>query len=684
VVAINSTHIPSDTSALTLRYGYTYFDDTNFAPGFTANDARGMGWQGDWLDQIEVVQFPYIFMENYGDVGTGVSHGGWSSNPTEWWSQEVSGSYSQFVGSHTFKFGAQWRRIGVDAFAPDSGFTFSFTPDFTAGPDPRNPDAGTGNDLANVLLGLPVAGETTVPTPNVFFVDYFGGYFQDDWRISNNLVLNLGLRIEHESGLREEENRFSVGFYRNTDDVLFPVQVTPPGSLGDSPGFPLKGGLFYAGVGGAPTHQWDPKAVKLGPRAGFAYALGDATSIRGGFGIFWAPYAIPGGVSTSNTGAVGYTAKTAYVSSFDGITPTSGGAGTPGSLSDPYPAGILQPVGNTQGQLTQAGGDVFFNDQFKESPFITKWSIDVQHEFSGGIAVKIGYVGSKGNNLGIGGTANSTTNINQLDTRFLALGDALDDELPNPFFGDSQFGGLSESETLPRGQLLRPYPHFRDVFARHRSTGRSRYDALRFEVEKRFRGSWGARVNYTYSRQKDNIYESNTLLENEEFTAFLTDREDRDFGFSRVSSPHWLNLNGLYRFPSPDGGAAETLLGGWSVSLTTLLRSGFPLAIRQSSNNLGSSWGFDHQRPDRTGADPNVSGSTEDLAAAGEPIINSGAFQNAQAFTPGNTPHTITDIRSPKLINWDVSFEKITTITGRHNLSLRFEFIHIFNGVNWR
>ena len=97
----------------------------------------------------------------------------------------------------------------------------------------------------------------------------------------------------------------------------------------------------------------------------------------------------------------------------------------------------------------------------------------------------------------IGGTLNSTTNINQLDPAFLGLGSALDDPVANPFFGNAAFGNFAGQATLPRGQLLRPYPQFGDVFARHVTSGRSRYDALRLELEKRFRGNWGARVNYT-------------------------------------------------------------------------------------------------------------------------------------------------------------------------------------------
>ena len=88
---------------------------------------------------------------------------------------------------------------------------------------------------------------------NQFFIDYFGGFIQDDWRVSSNLLLTLGLRIERETGLHERNDNFTVGFSR---DDPFPVQVGAPPELGNAPGFPLRGGLFYSGVGDAPTHQW--------------------------------------------------------------------------------------------------------------------------------------------------------------------------------------------------------------------------------------------------------------------------------------------------------------------------------------------------------------------------------------------------------------------------------------------
>jgi hypothetical protein len=679
ILALNSTHIMNESDVLTLRYGWTYFDDTTSNPAFSNADARGLGWQGDWLDQLNIVQFPYIYTDGYGDPSAN-SHGSWTSNDIKWKSMEVNGAYSKFVGAHTLKYGANWRRVGVDAIVYRYGFQFSFDGDFTEGPNPRNPAAGTGDALASLLLGTPYFGDATVPTPGEYSVDYFGGFVQDDWRLNDKLVLNLGLRIEHETGLAEAENRFTVGFSR---DDPFPIQLSPPAGIGNAPGFPLRGGLIYPGQLGLGDTQWDPPAIKLGPRAGFAYSLDDKTVIRGGVGVYWAPYTLPASAGANNAGATGFTAITNYFDSSDGITPAGQPGGGPGSLTNPY-VRLNEPTGSSLGQLQNAGSTLHFNDQFRESPYITKWSIDYQRDIGDNLAVKVGYVGSRGSQLSIGGPNDATTNINQLDESFLGLGSALDEQLPNPFFGNAAFGNFADRATLPRGQLLRPYPQFQDVFAHHVSNARSTYNAMRFEFEKRFRGNWGARVNYTFSSQKDNIYQNNELLEDEETVVFMNGRTDDDFGPSRIESPHWLNLNLLYRLPSPDGGAAETILGGWSVSTATLFRSGFPLAIKQSSNNLGSTYGFDHQRPNLTGSDPSVSGSTADLAAAGQPIVNSAAFTNASAFTPGDSPHTNTDVRSPTLVNWDVSFDKTTPIGAGANLVLRFEMINLFNNVNWR
>ena len=677
-LAINNSFLPSATSVLTLRYGQTYFNDSWSNPAFGKDQfSARLGIEGSFLDKLYAQegyegQFPKIFVADFGDSGNAL--GGTSNDDVQWLSREISGTYGQFVGNHTLKWGGQWRRLGLHTANFGNGMVLRFSKKFTQGPNPVHPETGSGSALADLLLGIPDGGSATLAVPADVFLDYYGGFFQDDWRVSPNLVLNLGLRVEHETGLREDGDDFAVGWDRQS---AFPLQAElPPGLEGRLPGFPLKGGLMYAGMDGNPRHQWNPPPAKLGPRVGFAYSLNASTVVRGGFAVFWAPYAIPSGTGASEIGTYGYTAVTNIEASVDGIIPSDATA------SNPFPHGILDPVGNANGRLQNIGGDVYFNDQHRDSPYIKKWSLDLQREIGRSVGLKVGYVGSQGTNLPVGGTLNSVVNINQLADGYLSLGERLNERHANPFFGDSRFGSFAETETLPLGQLLRPFPHFRNVYARHVSAGKSMYHGLRFELERRFSRAWGMRLNYTHTRHSDSIYEANTLLESLTRTVYNTPdgcasgkcpQLGSDYSLSRLHAPNLVNLNLMYQTRG-----SSKLLSGWSVAMATILRSGFPLVITQNENPL-SAYGFSHQRPKNAqvggGGDPG--GDPGQYVTAGS-VVPTDGLQLSQA------PHTTDAVRSPALVNWDISLEKGISILEDVSLSLRFEFINLLNNVNWR
>ncbi len=94
-----------------------------------------------------------------------------------------------------------------------------------------------------------------------------------------------------------------------------------------------------------------------------------------------------------------------------------------------------------------------------------------------------------------------TININQVDPRHLALGTALNDQVPNPFFGLPAGQGFNvTSPTVARAQLLRPFPQFGNILMRQVTLGKNQYHAAIFKFEKRVTNGWGGRINYTYSR----------------------------------------------------------------------------------------------------------------------------------------------------------------------------------------
>ena len=439
----------------------------------------------------------------------------------------------------------------------------------------------------------------------------------------------------------------------------------------------LKGGLMYAGENGYPTRQG--KSLNgVAPRGGFAWSLSSNDVIRGGYGFFWAPMQFSG-VGETAMGRLGYTATTTYLSSTDGNrTPAN-------SLSNPFPGGILPPQGSAQGLATGAGGVIDFVDQNSGPGQVHQYSIDYSRELPGGIAVSIGYSGSRSDHMPFGGTVDATVNINQLDTQYLSLGPALLDLVPNPFFGNAAFGNLANSATTTRGQLLRPFPQFTDVLAHRVTEARARYNAMTLRFDKRIRDNWGMNANYTYGRLMDNQFgESNTYSARSQ-NALDTYDLDREWGYSLLDVPHRLNVNGTFVLPVGDGhrwlseGIGNVILGGWSVTMAARFQTGFPVSVWQSASNSGLLGGSSQGSSQRPNIVPGVAlattGSLEERLTS---WINTAAFTAAPAYTLGNAPRTLSDLRTPGQRNVDLSVQKMQRLGGQ-TISVRADVMNLFD-----
>src|SRR5439155_6440756 len=151
------------------------------------------------------------------------------------------------------------------------------------------------------------------------------------------------------------------------------------------------------------------------------------TVVRGGYGVYWAPwnYPIPDS-SANNYGQVGYAQST--------LVPQT--APVPSvTLTNPFPNGLVQPLGNSLGALTGVGTNISYVDQHATAPRVQQYSVDFQRELPGSMALKVSYIGARGSHLGLGGTVDASVNVNQLDPKYMALGSALNAALPNPFQG---------------------------------------------------------------------------------------------------------------------------------------------------------------------------------------------------------------------------------------------------------
>jgi hypothetical protein len=676
-VAINNTINPNANTVAHVRLGYTNFsDDCVPVAGF---DPGTLGFSQSFVGQVPVKKFPRFKIGDYGTDYNGYMFGERPINNITYYSWDANASMSKLWGRHTAKFGASYRKIGVKNFDPEqSSGRFDFDGQFTSA-DPLNADNSDPYALAAFLLGYPSSGFIPVSAPVNAYINYYAAYAQDDLRVNSKLTVNLGLRYEFEQGLQEVDNQLTVGFDR---DRAWPFQL--PG------GPPLKGGLMYAGVDGYPTHQSDPSKTKFAPRAGFAWTPNPKTVVRGGYGLFWAPHQYAG-IGSTGLATRGYTTQTDLVATTNGgLTPTPGF-----DLTNPFPNGITQPTGNAGGILTGAGGSVQFNDQFRKSAYVHQYSFDIQRELPGKVVAGISYIGATSRHLGLGGNDNATLNINQLDPRYQALGSALLDELPNPFFGNPAFGAFANQETITRGQLLRPYPQFGDLYAAQVSGGKAQYHSIVLRLERPMVNGWGGRINYTWSSNKNNIFgELNQFSNNSSDRNLPLNSYDveAEYGHSITEQPHRLNFGLTFELPFgknkkhlSEPGIARVLLGGWSITGTGYFQSGFPAAIIQSNNNTGLFTQI--QRPNVTGTSPSTSGNTESHYDPGCGCIanwfNTAAWSNAPAYTFGNSPRTETDMRTPFKTQTDIAFQKVESVGGSKEIMVRFEMINIFNNTQF-
>jgi trimeric autotransporter adhesin len=682
VFVVNNTNVLSDTTVVSFRYGYTVFPDgrncRGGSPGqgcFTDGIAS-LGFNPTYLNAIDETAenlFPSVTFQNYSNAGQNLN-----TAPIKWESPiTLNGAVSKLIARHTLKSGGDLRTMRLfTTLLNNTAGSFSFQNLFTSGPNRVG-----GYDFASFLLGAASTGTVDFNRGGgVYSLIYGSGYVQDDWRVSSRFTLNYGLRFEHESGLRERDNKITVGFDPNaTSPELQAIDaaVRRNGYTGSA----LKGGLMFAGVNGANDYQGHPPAVKVSPRVGATWAPDNNTVLRGGYGLFYAPWQY----TQQSHGTIGFTRSTAMVQS------AAESAAPFVSLDNPFPAGLVPPSGSSLGVLTGVGGNIDFIDQNKGAPRVHQYAIDVQRQLQDDVAVSIGYMGSTGRDIGYGGYTNTGIEINQIDPASLPKdaggrwdAAALRRSVPNPFFGVPGAGELGTSPAILAGQLLRPFPQFNHV-TKYQMTegGRRQYHALVLKVDKRST-RWGGHFNYVWSRMKDNQWGQTSTFGATTGTPQNYYDLDQEYALSSFDTPHRIVLAPVVRIPGPEKGIASWLIGGWSASAIVEFVSGPPISAyvaNLSAANLGLFDGL--QRPNLTGQPVSTSGDDLDRVATADHLsaawISAAGYANPGAGAYGNAPRTDGDNRYQFRQNTDAVFTKSFRFAASQTGEARFEILNLTN-----
>jgi hypothetical protein len=674
---IDDVHTFNPNTVLNVRYGFNRFirgqEQDEDARGF---DLTKLGFPSSFanLTPEDVRRFPRFDFPANTVLGTGFGN---EFRPVSSHSGAVT--LNRTFDRHSTKFGGELRIYREDDFFTSNDQTGQFIFDNTY----TRPTSATSSDvnglqaLASFLLGYPTTLNFVRRADYSEYSKTWGFFVQDDWRITDRLTLNLGLRYELETPLTERQNKSVSGFDLG---YVQPVQGTvqtryaalnDPALKAALPQINVNGGLLFAGKDTGSGLYETPKSVFL-PRLGFAYQLNEKTVLRGGFGLF-------AGFLGERRGDViqaGYTRTTTAV-----LTTNANGAPIPFTLSTPFAnTSILEPVGNTLGRQTNLGAAISFFDQEPKVSKQARYQFGVQHEFAGGWVAEANFVGNYGYDIEI------VRNINALPNKYLNADNSrtaamtanntfLTTSVSNPFRGLEDFRGTSLfNDTIARQQLLRPFPQYLDVLTTN-NDGKSWYVAGQFSLQKRFSKGYTLQASYTLSRWLQATEYLNAADPSP--TKMVSDQD----------APHRLAVSGMYELPLGKGykyggssKVSNAILGGWQFGGTVQMQSGFPIAFGAYNITTAVTSGDLFYR----GGQISIPSSERTTSR----WFNTSAFTSVLTDTNANSspvshlrtfPYRVGSVRRDYIKNVDLTMKKDIALRESMKLQLRFELLNAFN-----
>jgi len=651
-VAISETHLFTPQLVNEFRVGYNRINSHRLQPNFDKNVA------GDPAFGVDYPGVPYTPGTNNGGLPSITFSDGTVpiGSSTFLPSVEIQNSYvftenlTWIKGRHSLKFGGEIRREQFTIFQPaESRGTLSFGSEFTD--NPAAPTSG-GEAIATFLLGIPDGGVIT----NLHNVDYrrpiYSLYAQDDFRVTPRLTLNLGLRYELFTTVKEAHDEQAT-FDFNQEALIVPkgqkMQLTP--TLAQS--IPI----LDTGSRGL----IDPDLNNFAPRVGFAYQITDKLVLRSGYGIFYGgqengPFSNPSPAFNPPFFSI---QAFNLPCNFTGANPSQTDCSIPNFnvLSQGFPLNSLSDPNTPQ--------FFAFDPKFTRTPYNQQWHLGVQYQLPADTMLQISYAGSRGAKLFAfynGNEAVPTVDQTAPTAPRRPVHTCNTTLLPNcdPSVFDTTINML-------------------------RSNAFSNYNSLQASLEKRLTRGLQFEASYTYSHAQDNASSAN-------LGSFATGdfRDQRfpktEYGNADFDVRHRLVVSYFYELPFGKGksfagnasGFANQVIGGWQVAGITTASTGTYFTPTDIATNLSNSDGggdvASSARPNRIG-DPNAKPCIPGT------VFNTCAFATNTVFGVfGNAGRNI--IRGPGYQNWDLSIFKNFPVNEKYRFEFRAEFFNVWNHVN--
>jgi hypothetical protein len=677
---VDEVYTLTPTAVADVRFNFTRMNETHGEPsqGFSPTT---LGFPSYISANSQYPLMPFV---QFGSCGSQTSFqclgdNSASKDPSQ--SYQLFGAVTKVIGRHTLKFGEDIRQYRLNTYITgNSAGSYTFGNGWVRAANNSSSTVVIGQDFSSFLMGLPTAGQFDINSHASFSSYYLSGFVQDDWRVAKTVTVNLGVRFDQDLPYGEKYGRTVDGFNDLAPSpigsaaiaayALHPIAQIPVGS------FQVPGGLTFPGTSNGAPYQ--TTSHLFSPRLGFAWtpsALKGKTVVRGGFGIFVAPITV---ASLGDTGVVsgnplvnqqGFSQTTSLVVPSNFLSPSS-------TLSNPFPGGILQPVGSTQGLATFLGQNIAFLNPDMKNPYSMRWNFGVQQSLTKDTLLEVEYMGNHSVHLPI-----PFTQLNVVPRQFLstvpvrdqATISALTATTANPLAGLEPGTSLNSSTTTVE-QLLSRFPEFpvgegsgsSGVVEQNLSDGRSNFESLSVRVEHRLARGLSVIGNYMYSR----LIEQDTWLND-------TDPEP-ERRVSPFDHPQHFVLGASYALPVGKNrlvnlklGWANALLGGWTVNGIYTYQTGAPLVwTNGSTTSIGDYIYF--------GGPLNLNPSQVNGNAFNTSVFDTKAADQMQ-FHIRTFSTTFPNLRQADINNLDASLLKQFDIRETIYFQLRLE---AFNAVN--
>jgi Carboxypeptidase regulatory-like domain/TonB dependent receptor len=698
--ALAYTHVFSPNLVNVARAGFNYLNTTRESP-----EAGNLGLPAQYGIQ-DIPQVP----KNGGLPAFGINGLSTLGSNSFLPSDEVSSTFqltddlTKIYGKHTFKMGFEWQHVKFSTLQPSwSHGEFDYDGDFTEIPSGvASGDQGSTGRAAFLLTpvsptytpaqnGVPfdVGGSTNIYASNIYLTDngknYYGTYFNDDWKINPRLTVNLGLRWDFFT-LVYEHHGAQANFVPGGAPTGGPMFLLPGGTNPADLSSSFTNLLSADGIGLDITNRYgkglgNSQKSNFAPRVGFAYQVTPKLVARGGFGMFYNGFENRG--YSPNLGEnYPFQFNFEFTPPDDGTPhtfpgcPTAGPGGT-ATFETGFSCTPLQPTAVLANGLQLRG--IQFDYQ---TPYTMSGNFTLQYQLTPTFTVQAGYVTSLARHLEVFPNSNNPTAILPTGT-----------QLTNTAGSN---GGVG-SGAWPAAQGGIPFPDFGNAASYATTNGNSFYHSLQIKTEKRFAGGLNFLGTYTWSQART---DAGDLLNGGSLAGFRAPDVPGvgihyDYGLADFDIRNVFHLSGGYELPFGkgkrflgDSGVAGKVFGGWSINTNIVLQGGQPITLTC---------------PSATWAATNNSNNCYDIIVPGQSLdtgihIDSNGkvsfFGNPAAFaqpapctalpcplsTLGGPPG---QVAGPTFKRMDFSTFKEMQLNERFRLEFRAEFFNIFNHPNF-